>query len=49
MTCGQSNFTDSVLVKPLDIQSFFTTTSWYDPDTCEVLNVDFIEQSLAPS
>jgi hypothetical protein len=47
--CGQSNFIDSVLVKPLDIQSFFTTTSWYDPDTCEVLNVDFIEQSLAPA
>ena len=23
--CGQSNFIDSVLVKPLDIQSFFTT------------------------
>ena len=46
--CGVDSCTDSITVKPLAIQSFFTTEMYYDVDTCENLQVDFIENSFAP-
>ena len=46
--CGVDSCSDSVLVKPLAIQSFFTTEIYYDADTCENLDVIFIENSFAP-
>ena len=46
--CGVDSCSDSIMVKPLAIQSFFTTEMYYDVDTCQNLQVDFIENSFAP-
>ena len=39
---------DSIVVKPNELFSFFTTNLWFDTDTCESVIATFIDYSIAP-